>query len=39
MRNKVIDIYQSEKGYKAISKAQGLQRTMVRAIIYKLIQF
>ena len=25
MRNKVIDIYQSGKGYKAISKALGLQ--------------
>ena len=35
MRNKVIDIYQSGKGYKAISKALGLQRTTVRAIICK----
>ncbi|KAF7670306.1 hypothetical protein LDENG_00272020 [Lucifuga dentata] len=35
MRNKVIDIYQSGKGYKAISKALGLQRTTVRAIIHK----
>ena len=35
MRNKVIDIYQSGKGYKAISKALGIQRTTVRAIIYK----
>ena len=35
MRNKVIDIYQSGKGYKAISKALGLQPTTVRAIIYK----
>ena len=33
MRNKVIDIYQSGKGYKAISKALGLQRTTVRDII------
>ncbi len=28
-------MYQSRKGYKAISKALGLQRTMVRAIIHK----
>ncbi|KAF7645836.1 hypothetical protein LDENG_00197530 [Lucifuga dentata] len=35
MRNEVIDIYQSGKGYKAISKALGLQRTTVRAIIHK----
>ena len=35
MRNKVIKIYQSGKGYKAISKALGLQRTTVRAIIHK----
>ncbi len=28
-------MYQSGKGYKAISKALGLQRTTVRAIIYK----
>ncbi len=27
MRKKVIEIYQSGKGYKAISKALGLQRT------------
>ncbi len=33
--NKIVDIYQSGKGYKAISKALGLQRTMVRAIIHK----
>ncbi|KAK3505940.1 hypothetical protein QTP70_003610 [Hemibagrus guttatus] len=32
---KVIEIYQSGKGYKAISKALGLPRTTVRAIIYK----
>ena len=35
MRNKIIHIYQSGKGYKAISKALGLQRTTVRAIIHK----
>ncbi len=35
MRKKVIEIYQSGKGYKAISKALGLQRTTVRAIIRK----
>ncbi|KAK3522610.1 hypothetical protein QTP86_027195 [Hemibagrus guttatus] len=34
MRKKVIEIYQSGKGYKAISKALGLPRTTVRAIIY-----
>ncbi len=25
MRNKIVDMYQSGKGYKAISKALGLQ--------------
>ncbi|KAK3557302.1 hypothetical protein QTP70_026615 [Hemibagrus guttatus] len=35
MKKKVIEIYQSGKGYKAISKALGLPRTTVRAIIYK----
>ncbi|KAK3507778.1 hypothetical protein QTP70_000334 [Hemibagrus guttatus] len=35
MREKVIEIYQSGKGYKAISKSLGLPRTTVRAIIYK----
>ncbi len=30
MRNKIVDMYQSGKGYKAISKALGLQRTIVR---------
>ncbi|KAK3561379.1 hypothetical protein QTP86_033119 [Hemibagrus guttatus] len=35
MRKKVIEIYQSGKGYKAISKALKLPRTTVRAIIYK----
>ncbi len=34
-RNKIVDMYQSGKGYKAISKALGLQRTTVRAIIHK----
>ncbi|KAK1790692.1 hypothetical protein P4O66_014541 [Electrophorus voltai] len=33
MRYKVIEIYQSGKGYKAISKALGLQRTTVRTTI------
>ncbi len=35
MRNKIADMYQSGKGYRAISKALGLQRTTVRAIIHK----
>ncbi|KAK3557007.1 hypothetical protein QTP70_022900, partial [Hemibagrus guttatus] len=35
MREKVIEIYQCGKGYKVISKALGLPRTTVRAIIYK----
>uniref|UniRef100_A0A8C6VYB8 Transposase Tc1-like domain-containing protein n=1 Tax=Nothobranchius furzeri TaxID=105023 RepID=A0A8C6VYB8_NOTFU len=35
MRTKVTEIYRSGKGYKAISKALGLQRTTVRAIIHK----
>ncbi len=35
MRNKIVEMYQSGKGYKAISKTLGLQRTMVRAIIHK----
>ncbi len=35
MRNKIVDMYQSGKGYKAISKALGLQRTTVRTIIHK----
>ncbi len=35
MRNKIVDMYQSGKGYKAIFKALGLQRTTVRAIIHK----
>ncbi len=35
MRNKIVDMYQSGKGYKAISKALGLQRIMIRGIINK----
>ncbi|KAI3375421.1 hypothetical protein L3Q82_021905 [Scortum barcoo] len=35
LRKKVIEIHQSGKGYKAISKAVGIQRTTVRAIIHK----
>ncbi len=35
MRNKIVDMYQSGKGYKAISKVLGLQRTMVGVIIHK----
>ncbi len=35
MINKIVDMYQSGKGYKAISKALGLQRITVRAIIHK----
>ncbi len=35
MRNKIVDMYQSGKGYKAISEALGLQWTTVRAIIHK----
>ncbi|KAK3506739.1 hypothetical protein QTP70_021775 [Hemibagrus guttatus] len=35
MRKKVIELYQSGKGYKAISKALGLPRTTVKAIIHK----
>ncbi len=35
MRNKIVDLYQSGEGYKVISKALGLQRTMVRANIHK----
>ncbi len=35
MRNKIVDKYQSGKGYRAISKALGLQQTTVRAIILK----
>ncbi|KAI5105759.1 hypothetical protein C0J45_3456 [Silurus meridionalis] len=34
MRKKVMEIYQSGKGYKAISKALGLQRSTVREIIH-----
>ncbi len=32
MRKKVIEIYQSGKGYKAISKALGLQPTSVASV-------
>ncbi|XP_069033058.1 zinc finger MYM-type protein 4-like isoform X1 [Embiotoca jacksoni] len=35
MREKVVEIYQSGKGYRAISKALGLKRTTVRTIIHK----
>ncbi len=35
IRNKIVDMYQSGKGYTAISKALGLQQAMVRAIIHK----
>lgn len=35
MRKNAIEIYQSGKGYKAISKALRLKRTTVRAIIHK----
>ncbi len=35
MRNKIVDMSQSGKGYKAISKDLGLQRTTVRDIIHK----
>ncbi len=35
IRYKIVDMYQSVKGYKAISKALGLQKTMVRAITHK----
>ncbi len=32
MINKIVDMYRSGKGYKAISKALGLQRITVRAV-------
>ncbi len=35
IRTKIVNMYQSGKGYTAISKALGLQRTTVRSIIYK----
>ncbi len=35
MRNKIVEMYQSGKGYKATSKASGLQRTKVRAVLQK----
>ncbi len=34
MRNNIVDMYHG-KGFKDISKALGLQRTTVRAIIHK----
>ncbi len=38
MRNKIFDMYQSGKCSKAISKALGLQRSTVRAIIHTWIK-
>ncbi len=35
MRNKIVDMYHSRKGYKDISKNVGLQWTTVKAIIHK----
>ncbi len=35
MRNNIVDMYQSGKGYKAISKALGFQQTTIRGIIHK----
>ncbi len=35
MRNLIVDMNPSGKGYKTITKALGLQRTSVRAIIHK----
>ncbi len=35
MRNKIVNKYQSGKGYKAISTVLGVQRTTIRAIIHK----
>jgi len=35
MRNNIVDIYQSGKGYKASPVALGLQRSSVRAMIHK----
>ncbi len=34
-RNQIVDMNQSGKGYKTITNALGLQRTLVRAIIHK----
>ncbi|KAG9331993.1 hypothetical protein JZ751_016269, partial [Albula glossodonta] len=39
LRKKAVDAYQSGKGYKAISKALGLPRTTVRAILCKWRKF
>ncbi len=36
MRNIIVYMYQSGKGYKAISQALGLQLNMIRIIIHKL---
>lgn len=36
MRNNVVDMHQSEKGHKDISKALGLQGATIRVIICKL---
>ncbi len=35
MRNKIVDMHHSGKGNKLISKALGLQQTVVRAIFHK----
>lgn len=35
LRNKIIDIYRSEKGFKVISKPLVLWWTMMRVIIHK----
>lgn len=35
LRNKIIDIYRSEKGFKVISKPLVLWWTMMKAIIHK----
>lgn len=35
LRNKIIDIYRSEMGFKVISKPLVLRWTMMRAIIHK----
>lgn len=38
MRNKVVEIHQSGKGYKAICEAPGLQRTTFRTINHKWLE-
>lgn len=35
MRNKVVEIHQSGKGYQAICETLGLQKTTFRTIIHK----